>query len=216
MAIELTTQLLAGEAGDGATVLVLMHGRGADASDLAALRPWLPASMALLLPQAPHPGAPWGYGPGWAWYRYEGEDRPDAATFSASQESLEQQLGALDATLGFRPGPVVLGGFSQGGAMALGYALSHPADVVAVMNFSGFVPAHPTVTVSPATVAGTAFFWGHGTADPAIPLSLARRGRDALRAAGADLEARDYAMGHGIQPAEIRDAVAWLERRLSG
>ena len=69
--------------------------------------------------------------------------------------------------------------------------------------------------VTAGTVAGTAFWWGHGTRDPAVVYDpLAVRGREALRQAGADLEARDYPMGHGIIPAELEDAVAWLRRVL--
>ena len=55
------------------------------------------------------------------------------------------------------------------------------------------------------------FFWGHGTSDPAIPFELALAGRELLVRAGADLEARDYAMGHGISPEELNDVVVWLK-----
>ncbi len=200
---------------DGTPVLVLMHGRGAGAADLAGFRGWVPDRVALALPQAPHPGAPWGYGDGWAWYRYEGDDRPDVASFSDSLAALGRLISSLETDLGFQPGAIVLGGFSQGGTLALGYALSHPDAVPGVMNLSGFLPSHPDVVVTPETVGRTRFFWGHGARDPAIPLALARRGRESLRSAGADLEAHDYAMNHGIIPDELRDAMEWLERVLA-
>ena len=200
---------------DGAThgtpVVVLMHGRGADMDDLVPLGRAFPDSVAVVFPQAPHPGAPWGYGPGWAWYRYEGGDRPEAESFRSSQAALDALVDGLPRRLGFRPGPVVLGGFSQGGTMAMGYALRHPGAVPGVLNFSGFVASHPDVAVTPETVAGTAFWWGHGTRDPAVVYDpLAVRGRERLREAGASLEARDYPMGHGIIPQELDDALAWL------
>ena len=94
--------------------------------------------------------------------------------------------------------------------MAVAYALSRQGTVSRVVNLSGFVPLHPQVTVSPATVEGTRFFWGHGTSDPAIPFALAERGRAALRAAGADITTFDYEMDHGISPAELRDLSDWL------
>ena len=62
---------------DGGSVLILLHGRGSHMGDLQGLRQVLPPGGTLLTPQAPHPGGPWGYGPGWAWYRYLGEDRAD-------------------------------------------------------------------------------------------------------------------------------------------
>lgn len=197
----------------GTPVVILMHGRGADLTDLEPLGRAFPAGVALVFPRAPHPGTAWGYGPGWAWYRYEGGDRPEAGSFRLSQEALGELIHGLPELLGFAPGPVIPGGFSQGGTMAIGYALQNPGAVPAVLNFSGFVPSHPDVEVTARTVADTAFWWGHGTRDPAVVYDpLAVRGREALREAGADLEARDYPMGHGITPGELDDAVAWLSR----
>jgi phospholipase/carboxylesterase len=200
---------------DGAPVVVLLHGRGADPSDLAGLRPWLPDRSALVLPRAPFPAAEWGYGPGWAWYRYAGDDRPDEESFRAAQDALDELLEDLPSLLGYRPGAVVLGGFSQGGTMSIGHALRRPGAVAGVLNFSGFVPRHSDVPVTPDSVRGAAFFWGHGLQDPAIPFALAERGRAALAGAGAELEARDYPIGHAIAPEELRDAMAWLGRVIS-
>jgi phospholipase/carboxylesterase len=194
---------------DGLPVLILLHGRGSHRGDLQALRPHLPPGWALVTPEAPHPGLPWGYGPGWAWYRYIEEDRVDTPT-------LEQSLGALSAFvqdlpthLGVRPGPIALGGFSQGGTISLAWALRHGGDVP-VLNFSGFLIDSPVVPTDAATVKDRRVFWGHGRHDPAIPFALAEKGRKRLRAGGALLDARDYEIGHWIAPEEITDAMAFL------
>jgi phospholipase/carboxylesterase len=200
---------------DGDAVVVLMHGRGASPSDLAPLRRVLPDRVSLVLPRAPHPGLPWGYGPGWAWYRYEGGTRPEVESFRASQAALEELLRGLPDLLGYRPGPIVLGGFSQGGTMALAHALQNPGIYPAVLVFSGFLADHPDVSVTPGSVEGTAIWWGHGTADPAVRHDWAVEGRARLVSAGAELEARDYPMGHGISPDELHDAVEWLEARIA-
>jgi phospholipase/carboxylesterase len=166
----------------------------------------------VVTPRAPFPGAPWGYGPGWAWYRYIAEDRPEPESFAEAQEELADLVRALPGLLPMRPGEVVVGGFSQGGTMSLGLALRDPELLSRVLCFSGFLPSHPTVQVTPVSVAGTRFFWGHGTRDGSIPFALAERGRAALRAAGAALEARDYPIGHWIAPEELADAVEWMGR----
>lgn len=195
----------------GAPVLVLLHGRGADEHDLAGLRQILPGSWPLITPRAPFSGIPWGYGAGWAWYRYLHEDRIDEAAMAHSLSALDDLLGRLPEILGQEPGPVVLGGFSQGGTTSMTYALARPGQIAAVLNFSGFLPGHvdPAATADPPPM-----FWGHGLHDPAIPHRLAVSGRARLRAAGVSMTTGDYAIGHWIVPEEIEAAVRMVEDRL--
>jgi phospholipase/carboxylesterase len=197
--------------GDGVPVVVLLHGRGADRRDLFGLRRQLPASWAVVAPDAPFPAAAWGYGAGRAWYRYMGRDVPEPDSFTRSLAAVDALLDALPAVLGREPGPVALGGFSQGGTVSVGHALVRPGRAGHVLNFSGFLPAHPEVVVEAGRTAGTRFFWGHGLYDPSIPHALGAEGRRRLQEAGADLEARDYDIGHWIDPVELADAVAWLQ-----
>ena len=145
---------------DGAPLFVLLHGRGSDMHDLMGLQPHLPAGAIVVAPRAPFPGAPWGYGPGWAWYRFLGGDRPEPESFSAAQRALGEFLAELPARLPVAPGPLVLGGFSQGGTMSLAYALRAPGSVPMVLNFSGFLANHPEVVVTPESVRGWGVFWG--------------------------------------------------------
>lgn len=199
-------------AGDGAPVAVFLHGRGADRHDLRGLHRALPEGTVLVTPEAPHPGAPWGYGPGWAWYRYVAEDRVVPETLDHSLTRLEQFLAALPETLGFEPGPVVLGGFSQGGTTSLAYALTRPGSVAGVAVLSGFlVDAPDLVPVSGEALEGVPVFWGHGTQDSAISHALGMRGRTRLHALGVDLTDRDYPMGHQIALPELRDLASWME-----
>lgn len=200
------------DAHDGVPVVVLLHGRGADRTDLFSLRQFLPRTWAVVAPDAPFPAAPWGYGPGRAWYRYLGGTTPEPESFAESMSVIEQLLKELPATLGREPGTIALGGFSQGGTVSLAFALTHPDVVLNVLNFSGFLADHPAVTASPESVRNARIFWGHGTGDPAIPFAFAVAGRDALRAAGADLQTRDYDMGHSISSDELADAVTWLSQ----
>lgn len=193
-------------------VLVLLHGRGADADDMLSLAQSVRPDLVVVAPHAPHPAAEWGYGPGRAWYRYIAEDRPDAGSFMASQAALGALLDALPAELDVAPHRIGLGGFSQGGTMSLGHALLHPQRPHPVLVFSGFLPDVPAM--EGADRPGGPVFWGHGTHDPAIPHALAVRGRDRLREAGAELEARDYRIGHWIAPDELEDAMVWLERAI--
>lgn len=195
---------------DGATVAVLLHGRGSHRGDLQALRAHLPEAWALITPQAPHPGHPWGYGPGWAWYRYVGEDRVEDEGLGQSLRALDTFLQQLPTVLGVQPGRVLLGGFSQGGTLSLAYASSRPDGVGAILNFSGFLADSPLVELDRAEHRFPPVFWGHGTRDPNIPHRLAVRGRERLLAAGVRVTGRDYDIGHWIDPGEVADAVAFV------
>jgi phospholipase/carboxylesterase len=196
--------------------LVLLHGRGSHMGDLQGLRGVLPPTGALITPQAPHPGAAWGYGGGWAWYRYLGDGRAEVASLEESLRELEGFLGLLPELLGSRAQPLVLGGFSQGGTTSLAYALRHPGSVDAVVNLSGFLLPQEDLGVGPEALGSTPLFWGHGTDDPAVPHALARRGRERIREAGGDMEARDYRMGHWVDPGEMEDLRRWLTTRIPG
>jgi phospholipase/carboxylesterase len=196
---------------DGATVAVLLHGRGSHRGDLQGLRPHLPSDWVLVTPEAPHAGRAWGYGPGWAWYRYAGDDRVAEDSLAESLAALDDFLLHLNEVARLAPGQVVLGGFSQGGTTSMAYAIGQPGRVAGVLNFSGFLPDSPLIAPS-ALSAGTApVFWGHGTHDPNIPHALAVKGRARLTATGVPLTARDYEIGHWIDPMEVRDAVTFAE-----
>ncbi|UCC24178.1 MAG: hypothetical protein JSU98_10610, partial [Gemmatimonadales bacterium] len=189
---------------------------GSHRHDLQGLRPGLPQGTILVTPEAPHPGGPWGYGPGWAWYRYAGEDRVFGETLTESLSAVDAFLSRLPEILQAEPGPVFLGGFSQGGTTSIAYALTRPGTVAGVLNFSGFVVDDPSVPVTPSSVGDTPFFWGHGQGDPNIPFVLAERGRGRLREAGANLVARDFPIGHWIDPQELQEARLWMEELLAG
>lgn len=196
----------------GGPVMVLLHGRGADRHDLRGLHRHLPEGTTLVTPEAPHPGSPWGYGPGWAWYRYVEEDRVVEPTLADSLARLDTFIDALPGFVGHTPEAIYLGGFSQGGTTALAWALTRPGRVRGVVMLSGFlVDAPDLVAVTPEVATGLDVFWGHGLADPAIPHALALRGRQRLSEAGARVTSHDYPMGHQVAPEELRDLVAWID-----
>lgn len=201
---------------DAAPLIILLHGRGADADDVAGLAAVLPEEWGVVAPTAPFPAEPWGYGRGYAWYRFRGDRAPEPGSFSTSLDAVAELLAFLPPRLGREPGPIALGGFSQGGTVATAYALAasdgglgDAAPVPMAVNLSGFLAEHPSVRAHASP--GTRFFWAHGTEDPAIPFAWAVEGRRTLREAGVDLVVHDYPMGHEIVREELRDLVAWIE-----
>ena len=199
------------DARDDALLIVLMHGRGSNRHDLFSLAEHMPADAIVVAPEAPFPAAPWGYGPGSAWYQFLGRNRPEPESFSTSLDAVDEFLRAYAQQQKF--GKVVMGGFSQGGTLALAYGLTHPKDVSGVLNFSGFLADHPAVhPVLALPRAVLPIFWGHGRQDPAIPFALAVEGRKQLEDAGYSVDAHDYDIGHWIDGSELTDALAFMRR----
>ncbi|MGH7592651.1 MAG: alpha/beta hydrolase [Gemmatimonadales bacterium] len=213
----LQLQALIDQGADAGPVLVLLHGRGSDERDLLPLGRLLHADATTVSVRAPFAAAPWGYGPGFAWYQFLGGTTPEPESFVRGQDALATLIAALPARLGRTNAPMILGGFSQGGTSSLAFMMRNPRWVHGVLVFSGFLADHSSVAVTPERVRDTPIFWGHGTADPAVPYAAAEAGWAELRAAGAALEARSYpGMSHTISDAEMRDAGVWLTKVLQG
>jgi phospholipase/carboxylesterase len=198
-------------------VLVMLHGRGADEGDLLPVGRMIGGRATVVTPRAPFPAAPWGYGPGWAWYRYLSGTTPEPESFLSGQHQLDAFLASIAAAVGKEHAPLIIGGFSQGGTSSLGWMLRNPGRAAGVLVFSGFLPDHPEVEATAATVGTTPIWWGHGTADPAIPFQFAEQGWQALGTAGANLETHSYhGVGHTITHDALRSAAAFVERAATG
>ncbi len=192
-------------------VIVLLHGRGSDERDLFPLGRMLHPDATTVSVRAPFDAAPWGYGPGFAWYRFLGGTVPESDSFETGQKALSSFLTDLPAKLGRTNPPLILGGFSQGGTSSLAYMMRNPERVAGVLVFSGFLADHPSVAVTTERVGATPIFWGHGTADPAIPFAAAEEGWRQLGGVNAVLESHTYrGMTHTISEEELRDAATWL------
>src|SRR5262245_13571559 len=98
-------------------LLVLLHGFGDDPARLAALVPGLllPPSVEVLVPVGRHDG---GTGPAWV------PSEPTAEELAAGLD----ELTATITSAGAPPRSAVVGGFSQGGAMALALGLRAGPD----------------------------------------------------------------------------------------
>jgi phospholipase/carboxylesterase len=189
-------------AGEPEGAFVLVHGRGANEHDLLGLFDALDPERRL---HGYCPRGPLSLPPGGAhWYAVHRVGYPDAVTFP---EGFTALAGFVDSLPHER---VVLGGFSQGAVMSyavgLGQGRPRPAAVLAL---SGFIPV-----VEGWQLDGSRPFppiaVGHGTYDPVIPVELAHRSLEQLRAAGADVLYRESPIDHAIDPAFVAELRPWL------
>jgi phospholipase/carboxylesterase len=198
-------------AGEPVGALVLNHGRGADENDLFDLIDAIDPERRLLgvTTGAPIRGIPPG---GRHWYIVERVGYPHRATFEASLAALAARLDRLLAERGIGWERTVLGGFSQGGVMAMALALDPDRPVpAAVFALSSFIPAVEGWKPDPAARAELPVLIHHGTNDPVIPVGFARRARELLRSGGIEPRYLESGAGHWLPPEllpELREFVA--------
>jgi phospholipase/carboxylesterase len=190
-------------AGEAAGALVLLHGRGADENDLFPLLDELDPERTL---HGYTPRGPLSLPPGGAhWYVLGGIGTPERETFAASYLALGEFLDALPYER------LVLGGFSQGCAMAYALALYRgrwrPDALLAMSGFIPSVESYQLDLVPPFPRIAIV----HGALDDTIPVQWGRAARETLEEAGADVLYREWPIGHWIDPEAIlllREVVA--------
>jgi phospholipase/carboxylesterase len=207
--VPVTSYVIEGR-GQPSRLLVLLHGYDADEHGLAALGPLVDPDARFLVAAPRGPVDP-PEGTGRAWWRY-GPRGPDPETFHASFHALNAEIDRLCAIHLMTRDEMVIGGFSQGGAMALAIGLGastrpRPAGVIC---WSGFL----------ADVEGLEYDWEaardlevlvqHGTADELVPVEMGRDTATLLEQHDVAVTFRDYAMGHQTTLESLADARSWL------
>jgi len=112
---------------------------------------------------------------------------------------------------------IVIGGFSQGGAIALLAGLSSPHKLGGIVGLSTWLTCVDRIPNLIKDVnKETAIFQAHGEADPLVRLSWAEMSRDILRDTyGRTVNWHSYPdLQHSADPQEIDALQNWLEQRI--
>lgn len=220
--MNLDLQVLEAETGaDPVATIIVMHGLGADGSDFAPFVHEIDLGavgpVRWLFPNAPQQPVTINGGyvmPAWFDIRHDRSDE-DEAGLRRSQASIEALL-AQEKARGMPAERIVLGGFSQGCAMALLTGLRHAERLGGIIGMSGYLPlAGRLAHERSAANQGVPIFLAHGAQDEMIPLPRAEASRDALKALGYTVDWHEYPMGHSVCLPEIQDLRAWLLKVLA-
>src|ERR1043166_1251561 len=189
-------------------LVIVMHGIGADANDLADLAPYLDNGYRFLFPNAPkpyevYPGTSFGF----TWF--DGWPAEPGSFRESSRLILEFLDEALEQ-YPTPPGKVIISGFSQGAMMALDPGFRTKKPIAGIVSMSGALneeelpPFHSAV---PVLIV-------HGTDDDRIPLLAARRARAVLEEHGIDPEYHELPMGHHVTDESLRLVRDFMAARL--
>jgi len=203
--------------GERATSLVvLLHGVGADGHDLIGLAPMLQAHLpatAFVSPDAPEPCdmAPMGR----QWFSLM--DRRPEALLAGVQRAGPDVIGVLDTERtrrGLDASRCALLGFSQGTMTALYAAPRYEPELAGVVGFSGALIGAELLARELRTKPPLLLM--HGDMDDVVPAQALPAARDALARLGFTVEAEiRRGLGHGIDPAGIERAGKFLAARFA-
>ena len=147
------------------------------------------------------------------WFDRETDNRDEIAESRAAiMQLIDAQIGN-----GIAAENIFITGFSQGAVMALDTALRYPLRLGGVVALSGYL-AHPDLLGSERHVANARVpvFLAHGTRDTTLTVDAGRDAAAVMREHAYDVEYREYATGHRISTAELRDIRAFLHRHMYG
>jgi phospholipase/carboxylesterase len=195
--------------------VILLHGYGADGSDLISLgQHWgqlLPDAL-FLAPNAPTPcaGSPFGF----EWFPLN-VDRIAGRIEGAKQAApiIREFLTDLWEQTGIPPAQTMLAGFSQGAMMALHVGTALEQELAGIIAFSGaFVPADGFAAGGFARPPVTLV---HGELDQVVDPELSRQAAAELEAAGFEVTLHlSPDTAHGIAPDGLDVATTVLAARL--
>jgi phospholipase/carboxylesterase len=216
--IELDGPRRAPQTGPAQSLVVLLHGYGANGEDLIALadawRTRLPQA-AFVSPNAPE-RLPFAGAAGFQWFHLTLRDpeeyiRGAVAVAPALDRFLDRELARyrLDARR------LALVGFSQGTMMALHVGLRRKATPAAIVGFSGVIAGPDRLGAELACRPPVQLI--HGAADELIPLEACELTREVLAASGVPVEWHIRPnLGHGIDPEGLAFASSFLAQHLIG
>jgi phospholipase/carboxylesterase len=187
---------------EGRPPLLLLHGTGGDEHDLLPLGRALDPGAALLSPRGKvlENGMP-------RFFRRLAEGVFDEADLRQRTADLAGFVAEARAAYGIAA-PVAVG-FSNGANIAAAMLLLHPGVLRGAILLRAIVPLDDAPAES---LAGTPVLILSGAGDPIVPAENAARLAAMLAAAGATVEHRTIAAGHGLSQTDVDLAKAWLAR----
>ena len=204
--------------GEASSVVVFLHGYGADGNDLLGLAeplaPHLPDTV-FVAPDAPEicatsPG-------GFQWFPIPWID---GSSEEAADRSMEQSIIDLNAYLdsvleeeGMTADQMILFGFSQGTMMSLHVAPRRDEPFAAVVGFSGRLLQPESLEDELKTRPPVLLV--HGDQDDLVPVQSLQDAGQALSELGFEVYAHIMeGTGHGIAPDGLNVALAFMRDRL--
>jgi len=202
--------------------IIWLHGLGADGHDFEPLVPHFirpgAAAVRFVFPHAPVQAVSVAGGQRIrAWYDIVGLDRQsaqDEAGIRASDQAI-RGLIRRENERGVPTERIVLGGFSQGGAMTLFSGTRLPEKLAGMVALSCYLLLGTSFSAERHSANhATPIFLAHGSFDNVVAPHLGEDAHALLAAAGYAVEWHRYQMAHEVSMPEITAIAEFLQRVL--
>jgi phospholipase/carboxylesterase len=207
------------KSGTTKSLVIFLHGYGADGADLLGLADPLADHMpdtAFVAPNAPERSVANPMGFQWfpiPWIDGSSEEE-SAAGLALAAADLNAFLDDIMAEYGVTPAQTVLFGFSQGTMMSLHVAPRRADPFAGVVAFSGRL-LDPE-SLAEETLSRPPVILVHGDADDVVPVESLPKAAEALQEAGWEqvFAHIQKGTGHGIAPDGLSVALAFMRNVL--
>ncbi|MCD6056144.1 MAG: Carboxylesterase [Gammaproteobacteria bacterium] len=201
-----------------AACVIWLHGLGADGHDFKSLPNELRLSkqhnIRFVFPHAPmRPITLNGGLQMRGWYDILGLAHDSSQDHAGIQEAYAQCSALIEkqAASGIPYDKIILGGFSQGAALALYTGLRYPHALGGIVSLSGYLPlAENTQAEASLHNKHIPIFMAQGTEDPIVSFYLATISYQHLYHLSYPIKWHTYPMGHHICTEEMKDLRTWL------
>ncbi|MDJ0638443.1 MAG: alpha/beta fold hydrolase [Paracoccaceae bacterium] len=218
MTQELNYSRRASQTGNDTSVVLFLHGYGADGADLLGLAdplgPHLPDTVFVA---ADAPSRSMANPMGYQWFPIPWID---GSSEVAAAEGMRDAAKMLDAFIdkilaeeGLDPDRLILFGFSQGTMMSLHVAPRRADPVAGIVAFSGRLMVPEKLGAEMLSEPPVLLI--HGDVDDVVPFEEMRAAGEALQGAGFEVFAHVMeGTGHGIAPDGLSVALAFIREQL--
>ena len=185
-------------------IIFLLHGFGASMQDLVDIAPMINKDdYIFIFPNAPFEMSFGLNQKGYSWFDFD-----NLSQISKSQKILENTIEESLKLFNIDDNKMYLGGFSQGGMMAM------HSDLIHQNLFSGYIILSskiiPNIDLNINLKTDPRIFLAHGVNDSIIDIHDARETQKKLINRGLDVEYHEYEMEHQIIESELNDIKNWL------
>lgn len=205
------------KSGAATSLVIFLHGYGADGADLLGIGDSLAAKLPdtmFAAPDAPEPcrGNPSGF----QWFpvpRFDGSSEGQMlASLENSTTELHAWLDTMAENTGIPAEKTFLFGFSQGTMMSIHIGPQRKSALAGIVGFSGRLLDADLLKTAKSKPP---ILLIHGDADPVVPYESLGIAANALKANGFEVSTHtSHGVGHGIAPDGLGLALGFIQRHL--